>query len=264
MSALSQADEQAKASVVRDYWRLSRAWSDCRWAEDELKRLESVVPARSSVDAPMVSTARAAAAARVNEAKVGIQAAQDALMRSAHLQIQNDTYRPSDAPLVGPYHTYFSTLFANRQPPGRTLQIDRSLPLRLKAINDRTAAVQSAAGAIHSAEEAHAKGESDMRTVLSCHEELYRQRRALLDEVLAYNLDIGEYVATVAAPGTPNEKLVAMLIATKPADRVSVAPAATSGPPTTSVRANTAGVRAATNDGWVPSTMRSVDTRSPR
>ncbi len=186
------------------------------------------------------------------------------LMRSAHLAIQNDTYRPSDAPLVGPYHTYFTTLFANRQPPGRTLQIDRSLPLRLKAINDRTAAVQSAATAIHSAEEAHAKGESDMRTVLACHEELYRQRRALLDEVLAYNLDIGEYVATVAAPGTPNEKLVAMLIETKPADRVSAVPTATSASPTTSVRTNTAGVRRPPTTAGCPAPCARSNSRSPR
>ena len=99
--------------------------------------------------------------------------------------------------------------------------------MRLKAINDRTAAVLSAASAIHYAEEAHAKGESDMRTVLSCYEELYRQRRALLDEVLAYNLDIGDYVSTVVSPGTPNDKLVAMLIETKSADPMQAVPAAT-------------------------------------
>jgi hypothetical protein len=197
----------------------------------------------------------------VHEAKANIQAAQDALMRSAHLSIQNDTYRPSDPPLVGPYHTYFGVLFANRQPPGRTLQIDRTLPLRLKAINDRAAALQAASSAIHYAEEAHAKGEADMRTVLSCHEELYKQRRALLDEVLRYNLDIGDYVTTVAAPGTPNEKLIAMLIEGKQTEQTPAASSEATNSSNPNKRVNaTSTTRSGTSDGWVPSTMRTLDS----
>jgi hypothetical protein len=259
LEALNQAGE-TRLAAIQDYWRLWHSWADYHWAQDELHRLEQVVPARGAVDAPMLSTARAAAAARVHEAKAGIQVTQDALMRSAHLAILNDPYRPGDPPLVGPYHTYFAQLFGNRQPPGHTLQIERSLPLRLKAINDRTAAVSSALTAIHTAEEAHAKGEADMRTVLACHDDLYRQRRALLDEVLRYNLEIGDYASTVAAPGTPNEKMVAMLIEPGPSDHTPSAPATTSSPARNS---STAGVRANPNDGWVPSTMRSIE-RAPR
>ena len=266
LESINQAGESGRASAIQDYWRLWRAWADCNWAQDEEDKLEQVVPSRSSVDSPMLSTARAAAAARVSEARVRIQGAQDALMRSAHLAIQQNSYRPADPPLVGPYHTYFKQLFADRQPPGHTWQIDRSLPMRLRAINHRTAAVISAANAIHYAEEAHAKGESDMRTVLSCHEELYHQRRALLDEVLAYNLDIGDYVSTVVSPSTPNDKLVAMLIETKSADQMQAVPTATtsvSGSGSPSRSSSTVGVRA--NDGWVPSTMRSVEpTRAKR
>ena len=69
--------------MIREYWNLARAWSDYRWAIDEAKRFEVVVPARGAVDAPMLSTARAAAAARVNDAQLIVESAQAALMRTA-------------------------------------------------------------------------------------------------------------------------------------------------------------------------------------
>ncbi len=78
--------------------------------------------------------------------------------------------------------------------------------------------------AVHYAEEAHAHGEADIRTVLACHEDLHKQRRDFLNAVYNYNLDVAEYAAIVAAPGTPEDKFVAMLIRPKPADRLSAIP----------------------------------------
>ncbi len=274
IDVLAQTPETERAAAVREYWNLARAWSDYRWAIDESKRFDTIVPARGAVDAPMLSTARAAATARVNDAQLNVESAQAALIRTARLTPQAGSYFPTDAPLVGPYQTYFSVLFAGRPSPGRTWQIDRALPIRLKTINDRTAAVQSAASAVHYAEEAHARGEVDMRTVLACHDELHQQRRAFLDAVNDYNSDIAEYAATVAGAVAP-DRLVAMLIHVKPADRVSAVPGrpvgaiqlpAPPGSATNPAARNPTGGRptaAASNDGWVPSTSRSLGAEAP-
>jgi hypothetical protein len=272
LNVVTQAAESDRSAVIREYWNLARAWSDYRWAIDEAKRLEVVVPARGAVDAPMLSTARAAAAARVNDAQLIVESAQAALMRTARLAPQTGLYFPTDAPLVGPYQTYFSVLFAGRAAPGRTWQIDRMLPIRLKTINDRTAAVQSAASAVHYAEEAHARGEVDMRTVLACHDDLHRQRRDFLNAVNDYNVEIAEYAATVAGNAAP-DRLVAMLIHVKPDERVSALPGRAGGaiqlPPPPNVAGNGAGtnsrnpansrVASPSGDGWVPSPNRSAD-----
>jgi hypothetical protein len=278
IDVLTQTSETERSAAIREYWNLARCWSDYRWAVDEAKRLDVVVPARGAVDAPMLSTARAAATARINDAQLGLESAQAALMRTARLAPQAGTYFPTDAPLVGPYQTYFSVLFASRAAPGRTLQIDRCLPIRLKTINDRTAAVQSAASAVHYAEEAHARGEVDMRTVLGCHDELRQQRRAFLNAVNDYNVDIAEYASTVAGTIAP-DRLVAMLIHVKPADRVSAIPGrsgtiqlpappnsvANGGAGSTPARPPTNGRPATTtsNDGWVPSSSHGAETGTP-
>ncbi len=85
--------------------------------------------------------------------------------------------------------------------------------------------------AVHYAEEAHAHGEADVRTVLACHEDLHERRRDFLNAVYNYNLDVAEYAVTVAAPGTPEDKFVAMLIRPKPADRLSAIPERPAGDP---------------------------------
>ena len=176
---------------------LARAWSDYRWAIDESKRFDTIVPARGAVDAPMLSTARAAATARVNDAQLNVESAQAALIRTARLTPQAGSYfQPMRLWLgrIRPTSRFCSPAGHRRDVPGKSI----ALTIRLKTINDRTAAVQSAASAVHYAEEAHARGEVDVRTVLACHDELHQQRRAFLDAVNDYNADIAEYAATVA------------------------------------------------------------------
>ncbi|HEY2882747.1 MAG TPA: hypothetical protein VGJ15_09945 [Pirellulales bacterium] len=238
--ALANISEDRRLATVAAYWRLCRTVSDYRWTLRELKNLEELAPARNSaVEGPMLSTSRAAADARTHEAEVALIRAEEALHSATGTNpsglspssttaggastTQSNIF-PSDRPLVGPYNTYYSSLFANRTPVGRTREINRELPVRLQAINVRTAAVQSAVAAVHTAEEAHARGETDMRTVLACHEQLHQQRREFLDAVLQYNLDIAEYAATVANTGMSNDKFVAMLIRTKPPERIGAAP----------------------------------------
>jgi hypothetical protein len=288
--ALANIGEPNRAAAVNAYWRLSIALRGYHWAVDELTRLEQIASRRGSFETSMLSTARAAAAARIEEAKIQVirgQTTLESLMAQsgqpltyfdtkaqATVKRSAVTYMASDSPLVGPYRTYFDVLFASRAAPGRAKEIDRMLPIRWETINDRTAAVQSATSAIHYAEQAHAKGEADIRIVLACHEELYKQRRAFLDAVLNYNIDIADYAVAVAAPGTGNDKLVSMLIYTKQPDRVTSLPAraATSGvsssttvaAPTLSTTPTSAATSTRASDGWVPSSLHSLDPLAPR
>jgi hypothetical protein len=169
----------------------------------------------------------------VHEAQVGAVAAQQELADLLGLVSNAQLPLAGDPPLVSPYRTYFDTLFAGRVQPPRTRVIDRGLPIRLQAIQDRTLAVQAASSAVRYADDARAKGQTDLPTLLNCHAELARQRRAFLAAVRDYNLEIGEYALAVADPSLPNERLVAMLIVVKPSPSVAarneptLAPAAT-------------------------------------
>ena len=208
------SDRSRQAWIVRDYWRLSAAEGDYDWAADELARLDRIGAAKG-LEAAELSAAQAAAQARLDEARVGVVAAQQEL--ADLLGITGNAQLPlaSDVPLVGPYRTYFDTLFAARVPPPRTRAIDRSLPIRLEAIQARTAAVQAATSAVHYAEESRAKGQLDLRELIDCQADLARQRRSFLTTVRDYNLEIGEYALAVADPSIANDRLVAMMILVK-------------------------------------------------
>jgi hypothetical protein len=283
-TAVAGVSDDRRLATVAAYWRLSRAVSDYRWSLHELKQLEELMPAKNSVEGPMLSTARAAADARTHEADVGVIRAEEALRRARGQNgAPSANIIPTDRPLVGAYRTYFDTLFANRTPPGRTHEINRLLPVRLDAISVRTAAVQSAASAARYADDAHAKGETDMRTVLACHDEWHRQRREFLDAVLDYNLDIAEYAAAAVPSDMPAEKFVAMLVRPKPAEGATSAPSlsgtggtrpsyaadpnanfgrgASAAPaePRSSDSRNSMVPRSLSADGWVPSGPRNAE-----
>jgi hypothetical protein len=127
--------------------------------------------------------------------------------------------------------------------------------------------------AVHTAEEAHAKGETDMRTVLACHEALHQQRREFLDAVLDYNLQIAEYATAVAAPGVPSDKFVAMLIRVRQPDRLGSLPGRSGGSSTSSGATfdttrefgiRPGGETRPSSDGWTPSNLRSVENETPQ
>jgi hypothetical protein len=269
----------------RYYWDLYQAVSNYQWCLDEQKRLDQVVPSRASTDSSMLATARAAAAAETKRAELGVIAAQMAIARATeaykatagNLSIESTAWFPTDPPLVGPYVTHYQKLYEMRQPTPwpptngrayipatpeqlklsdevrwlRAKQLDRLLPMELSVINDSVAAVQSAVSAVHYAEEAHARGEADMRTVLACHKELHDQRRAFLKEVQNYNLAIADYVDAVVPNETNAEKLAAMLVRPKQPLRPSSSASVTSLPPGT-----TGNPPSATHGGWMPSQAR--------
>jgi hypothetical protein len=282
---ISASDEHQRLAVVNAYWRLSHAISDYIWTSDELERLNKAIPSRVMINNPMISTALATATARIHEAELSVTKAQQSLsaLSASPGAPSAAGILTSDRPLVGPYRTYFDAIFANRSAPARLREINATLPIRVKIIDDHAAAVRSAMDAVHYAEEAHSRNETDIRTVLACHEDLHRQRRDFLQAVSDYNLDIAEYAAGVAAPGTPQEKFVGMLIRPKPTDRLSAVPErstfnpaenlfsfgstasnALPPPPSTNARdAKTAPVRSRAADGWVPSTLRPIEEAPP-
>jgi hypothetical protein len=171
----------------------------------------------------MLSAARAAASARVTEAELETARARSALQSSLRFQTPGPM-RPSDVPLVGPYHTFYEQIFGNRSNV-RAFEIDRLMPLRVKTINDWVVTVHSGTGAAHSAEQAHAQGAVDLRTVLACHDAVREHRRKFLEAVYQYNCDIAEYAALASPAGTTAEKYVGMLIPTKGPDRITSLPA---------------------------------------
>jgi hypothetical protein len=169
----------------------------------------------------MLSTARAAATARVTEAKLEMERAIVAV-QSLRFDVTGPMH-PIDVPLVGPYHTFYQQIFASR-PNVRAFQIDKTMPLRVRTINDWVVTVHSATSAVHYAEQAHAQGTADMRTVLACHDALREQRRKFLEAVYQYNCDIAEYAALAAPAGTTAEKFVGMLIPAKGPERIGALP----------------------------------------
>lgn len=274
-SIMNGLSESQRLAAVNAYWQLSSAVSNLIWQTDELDRLDKAAPARVLIDNPMISTARAMATARIDEAQLKVSKSQQTLARILGASESSTAILPSDRPLVGPYHTQFQAIFANRQAPARAREIDTALPILLRIINDHAAAVRSAMDAVHWAEETRARGETDVRTVLACQEDLRRQRRDFLAAVLNYNLEIAEYASAVAAPGTPDEKFVSMLIRPKSADRLSAIPErstfATPMAPLPSLPSSSSprelsnsGQRSRTaSDGWVPSSVRPLEAPAP-
>jgi hypothetical protein len=195
-----------------------------------MKRLNQIAPSQGATangtntrtaESPMLSVAQAASTARVTEAELDLTRAIVALQ-----SLRADGMgkgRPIDVPLVGPYHTFYQQIFVNR-PNARAFQIDKTMPLRVKSINDWVVTVHSASSAVHSAEQAHAQGTIDMRSVLACHDALREQRRKFLEAVYQYNCDIAEYAALAAPAGTTAEKFVGMLIPAKGPERIGALP----------------------------------------
>jgi hypothetical protein len=115
--------------------------------------------------------------------------------------------------------TNYQSLFASRVPPPIVRVIDRTLPIRLSAINDRTVAVQVAKEAAMASWDAYQSGRADFHAVLASHELYLRQRRAMIETVCRYNHDIGEYAVAVLDPNLPAQQLVLALVETKSVEK---------------------------------------------
>jgi hypothetical protein len=212
--ALARAtDRQRQLQITKAYWRLATAQAAYHWA---LERRDLVLHhTQQHAGRPDVLSAQAAAAADAGDARVAVEKAQGEL---ATLIGTPGTAAPLsvDRPHVGEYRTYFENIFGGRSAPPPIWLIERTLPVRRKAIDAHGDAVVAASDAVEaSAEQLQASGQG-ITTLLDALEALGAQRRAFISVVRDYNLDIADYAFAVAPPGAPSDTLVSMLIRKAP------------------------------------------------
>jgi len=223
LEALSRAGNRSQqVEVTHAYWRLTMAVAEYHASLDEQEQLgELTAP---PVEAAMLSAAQASAAAALRAAELAVLAAQHELAEAAALPAGDPLPLCADLPHVGPYRTYPDASPSVPSLAGRIRLIDRTLPIRRRAIDVRAAAVQAAENALQAAVDSFHLGETDLSTVLAQVALLGRQRRALLRTVCDYNRDIADYALAVVDPQISGQALVATLIMS-PGDASRVEPA---------------------------------------
>ncbi len=107
---------------------------------------------------------------------------------------------PANLPHAGAYDTKFQQVYASRNPAPKARLLDRILPVRLKAVEKRAAAVQACQDALEAVADLYTKGQADLASLMACMGHWGRQRRAFLADVCQYNQDIADYVLTVVDP----------------------------------------------------------------
>ncbi len=213
MQALSvSTDRRLQLAIAQAYWQTVEAmakYNYCLAHVDQLGRL----PARQE-EAVLLQAARAAAMAVLREAELAAGSTQHELAGLVQLPADAPLPLPADQPHVGAYKTNYQELFAQRTAPDRARLIDRILPIRRMAIDQRAVAVQAAQDALTAASDAYQAGQGSMQSVVSSSEQLLRQQRAFIETVCRYNRDIAEYAMIVAPAGAPPQALVAFMIKT--------------------------------------------------
>jgi len=218
LTALSStADRKRQLEVIHAYWRLAEAVSVYHFSSDYDRQLRQLgkPDGIAAEEAALLRTAQASSAALLREVEVAVVEAQHELAASAMLPADAPLPLPADRPHVGPYVTHFDELFSRRSAPPAARLIDRTLPIRRRAIDSRASAVLAAADALSASAEAYRQGGSELSAVLICARQHLRQQQALIQSVCLYNHDIAEYVFGAVPPGTNAHGLVGMLI--KPA-----------------------------------------------
>lgn len=208
-------DRRQQIDATQAYWKVSCAAAEYRvWAES-VARLQKLQPAEGAERFPgeeILAARVAAAEARLREAEADVLAEQYLLAELARWTNPNALPLPADLPHVGPYLTHFQEIYSGRVPPPRAYLIDRSLPLRLRSLEMRAAAVTAAAHAVEGDFDAYGRQQLDQTVLLDSIAELAAQQREFLRAVRDYNRDIAEYALSVAPLNLPAAKLVTLLI----------------------------------------------------
>jgi len=223
LAALSATSERLQQlEITRSYWRLVEAVAVYRFCLDYEGQLQRVqAPADEEA---RLRTARASSLASLREAEVSVVAAQHDLAALLRLPADGPLPLPADTPHVGPYRTDFAQLFSNRAAPVQARMLDRTLPIRLRAIEQRALAVKAAEEATTATREAHRLGRAGLRDLLACLRDGLQQRQALIASICRYNWEIADYALAVVPSGASPQALVARLIKS-PHDAVSPAEA---------------------------------------
>ncbi len=213
-SLASVASRQQQLEVLHAYWRLADAVGRYHFAlkhDALLKQLPAPVEDRTAWRAAL-----AASAAQLQEAEVLAVAAQHELAALVRLPSDSPLPLPADRPHVGPYRTRFNELFSMRAAPARARLMQRTLPIRWRAIDDRARAVGMAEDALAAVMTDYQAGRTHVSDVLQCLAQCTAQRQALMASVCRYNADIADYALAVAGPTVGGQALVSMLIQPSP------------------------------------------------
>ena len=201
---------QRQIDAVHAYRRLAEATGEYHVGYERQQRLASL---RAGIDeAAELRTAQAVAAAQLREAELQVITAQHDLAEILLLAAGTPLPLPADQPLVGPYRTRFSELFAGRMAPQRAQMLDQTLPLRASAVESHAAALTAAEDALDAAIELQASGQGHLADIIAALDGQVRQQRAFLAAVSRYNHDIADYALVVVPPQTAPAVLVSTLI----------------------------------------------------
>lgn len=213
ISRLTDRRQQIEATQI--YWKLSAAVAEYRVCSESVAGMQQLQGGEGAERLPgdeIVAARLAAAEARLREAEADVLADQYLLADLTRWTNANALPLPADLPHVGPYDTKFQEIYGGRAPPPRAYLIDRSLPLRLRSVEMRAAAVAAASHAVEGDFDAYQRQQLEQTVVLDSIAELARQQREFLRAVRDYNRDIAEYALSVAPPNLPAAKLVTLLI----------------------------------------------------
>jgi hypothetical protein len=213
VQALSvSADRRQQLAITHAYWQTVEAAAKYHYCLDHVSQLGRLQPRQD--EEVSLQAARSAATAMLREAELEAGSNQHELAALVQLPADAQLPLPADRPHVGAYRTNFQELFAGRPAPDRARLIDRTLPIRRMAIDQRAIAVQAAQDALTAAIDAYQARQGGLAGVIACCGQLLRQQRAFIETVCRYNYDIAEYAMIVAAPGATPQILVGFMIKT--------------------------------------------------
>ena len=196
---------------MQSYWRLCLAIAERNFARHEARYLADCRVPQSQLDESLLTAEVTQVRARQATAALKVLDLQEELTEAGRLETAG-LPPPVDRPFVGPYLTYFETLFADRTAPENLKRIDRRLPHQLEVIQRRAEAVAAGERAASELAAVYKGGAAGVSDVLDSLAQLSRTRRELLADVLSYNEQIAEYSFTVVRPGVRPETLLGTLI----------------------------------------------------
>ena len=212
-------DGARQQQIVRAYWRLAETVADYGFHADHHQTLAAL---DAQAD-PTWQAALAAADAELGRAQLRLVEAQHDLTELAGLGASAPLPLPADRPHVGEYRTRFPELFSRRPPPLQARRLDRSLPLRFRAIDRQAAVVLAARDTLEAAQQASSSDPPDraqLHRIIRAADTLRAARSEWIAAVCRYNDEIAAYAVEVARPGTTGMGLVQLLIKpTSPANQ---------------------------------------------
>ncbi len=208
----------AMFDVVSAYWALSTRLAAHRLAKSESKRL-GTLQARDVKDEASLAAARAMAAVDEAEARLPLIDARHDLQATQMPRANMASASPSIATQDYPHTTGYRTEYERLFPSGAAVnheakRIHEWLPAQRNGIVAGARAIIALETLLDQKVAEYERGQTDIDSLLACHDKLHQRRQAFLAAVKDYNVKIGRYVAIVAPHATAESQIVRMLIKT--------------------------------------------------